>query len=158
MLGLVVVLMLGADPSPTGEGARSAGEGVTESPAVPTERPTEPAPTLDAANRAKLQHDYTRLETERPSLRLPWIITGFGLLFVAFGAELVGGAWGWSRINPSGAWNQATTRYLTASGTGYLLGGLTISLTGAYLVFKAFRERRSYDVQLSEIQALLGAP
>lgn len=151
MLTLALVLVLGNDPSPTGEGARSAGEGVTESPAAPS-------PTLDAASRAKLQLQYSRLEAERPSLRLPWIITGFGLLFVAFGAELIGGGWGWSRLNPSGAWNQATTRYLTASGTGYLLGGLTVSLTGAYLVFRAFRERRAYDLQLSEIQALLGAP
>jgi hypothetical protein len=118
----------------------------------------DPTPPVDPAARARLQAQYTQLEAERPSLRLPAIITGFGVLFIAFGAELIGGAWGWSRLNPSGAWNQATTRYLTASGSGYLLGGLTVSLTGAWLIFKAFRERRGIDAQLSEIQALLGPP
>ncbi len=127
-------------------------------PAVPADRPTTAPSAIDAATRARLQAQYAQLEAERPSLRLPAIITGLGVLFVAFGAELIGGAWGWSKLNPSGAWNQATTRYLTASGSGYLLGGLTVSLTGAFLVFKAFRERRSVDLQLSEIQALLGPP
>jgi hypothetical protein len=141
----LTLLVLCADPS-------------VEPPAAPEARPTEAAPPVDSAPRAKLQLDYAHLEAERPSIRLPAIITGFGVLFVVFGAELIGGAWGWSRLNPSGAWNQATTRYLTASGTGYLLGGLTVSITGAVLIFKAFRERRSVDLQMSEIQALLGTP
>lgn len=124
---------------------------------VPADAPVAeaPPPALDAAARTRLEAQAAQLTAERPSLRLPVLLTSAGVLFVAFGAELILGAWGWSKWQPSGAYNQATVRYLTASGSGYALGGLTVSLTGAYLIFKVIRERRATDAQLADLRQIL---
>ncbi len=131
-----------------------------DAPAAPDEPPpaVRDAPGLTAGSRAQLELDYARLQRERPSLKLPLLITGGALLGLALGAELLFGAWGWSRVAPSGAWNQASVRYLTASGSGYALAGLTVSITGVYLLVRTVRERRAADVQLEELERLLARP
>ncbi len=134
---------------------------LTAAPAAPAAEPppaVREAPGLTAASRAQLELDYARLQRERPSLKLPLLITGGALLGLALGAELLLGAWGWSRVAPSGAWNQASVRYLTASGSGYALAGLTVSITGVYLLVKTVRERRAADAQLEELERLLARP
>jgi len=136
MLALTL-LLLAADPTP-------ADAPVAETPVA-----------LAAPDRLQLEAQLKQLTAERPSLRLPVLLTSAGVLFLALGAELVLGAWGWSKWQPSGAWNQATVRYLTASGSGYGLGGLTVSLTGAYLIFKVVRERRAVDEQLTQLTQML---